>query len=668
MINKAPSLHSGLQRPFGMPSAMNFVTEPRLAKTIHVLHLEDDPADGELVQEMLASNGIVCQITLVKSSAEYQSTLAAREFDIILADQLIPGYDGLAAMRFAREHYPHTPFVFVSGTIGEDFAIDSLMEGATDYVLKRKLSRLVPAVKRALLESQNQRERQKAIKALQESELKLRDIVHNVPGVVYQLRIQMDGSKYFSFISPNSREMFGIDSDSLWTDWQMDAEMQCIDPSDRVAFRDSFQRAVTERTPWNFEGRIMMPAGNVKWFQGIASPSQIEQELVFNGMLLDVNERKLAEQSLSNQMENLRALNVINQAIIGGLDLKLTLDLFLKQALSQLHVDAADVLLFNPSMNKLELGAGRGFRPGTLKHMAHRTGETYASQIARERQIIQIANLKAVTQPSADAVLLVGEKFVSYVGVPLIAKGEVCGILEIYHRTLLMPGADWLAFLNLLGNQAAISIHNATLFNDLQRSNVELQLAYDTTLEGWAAALDMRDKETEGHTERVALMMVKLVQLAGLNEEEILNARRGALLHDIGKMGIPDSILLKPSSLTKEEMEVMRQHPVYAYQVLSRIQYLRPALDIPYCHHEKWDGTGYPRGLKGEQIPLLARLFAVLDVWDALTSDRPYRPAWTKKDAMALIVKDTGTHFDAKCVEVFIRLILQDEADQKPGG
>ena len=190
---------------------------------------------------------------------------------------------------------------------------------------------------------------------------------------------------------------------------------------------------------------------------------------------------------------------------------------------------------------------------------------------------------------------------------------------------------------------------------NLERSNRELFQAYDATIEGWSRALDLRDKETEGHYSAGHQMTVKLARAFGLSEAELVQVRWGSLLHDIGKMGVPDGILLKPGPLTEEEWVVMRKHPNFAYEMLSPIRYLRLALDIPYCHHEKWDGTGYPRGLKGDQIPLAARIFAVVDVWDALISDRPYRPAWTEEATVEYIQRSSGTHFDPQVVEVFIQ-------------
>ena len=190
----------------------------------------------------------------------------------------------------------------------------------------------------------------------------------------------------------------------------------------------------------------------------------------------------------------------------------------------------------------------------------------------------------------------------------------------------------------------------------LQRAHHELAQAYDETLKGWSLALELRDNETQGHSQRVTELTLSLAQAMGIGDGEIVHIRRGALLHDIGKMGIPDSILHKPGPLNEDEWKTMRQHPVYAYQLLSPIGYLRPALDIPYNHHEKWNGSGYPRGLKGEQIPLAARMFTVVDVWDALRDDRPYRAAWSDDNVRAYIREQADSHFDPQIVKVFLKL------------
>jgi HD-GYP domain-containing protein (c-di-GMP phosphodiesterase class II) len=216
-------------------------------------------------------------------------------------------------------------------------------------------------------------------------------------------------------------------------------------------------------------------------------------------------------------------------------------------------------------------------------------------------------------------------------------------------------------FLETLAGQAAIAIDNINLFNDLQTTNLELAQAYDATIEGWARALESRDLEIGGHDRRAVILTQKLARKLGVEEKQLAHIRRGALLHDIGKMGVPDHILQKTDELTDEEWEIMRQHPTFAHKWLSPIPYLKPALVIPYCHHEKWDGTGYPQGLKGDQIPLPARAFAVVDVWDALLSDRPYRKAWTQEKTLNYLREQSGKHFDPQVVTAFLELLLEEE-------
>lgn len=189
----------------------------------------------------------------------------------------------------------------------------------------------------------------------------------------------------------------------------------------------------------------------------------------------------------------------------------------------------------------------------------------------------------------------------------------------------------------------------------LQEAHTQLLKAYEATIEGWSHAMDLRDQETEGHSHRVAELTVELAKKLGMNESELVQARRGALLHDMGKLGVPDHILHKPGALNDEEWVFMKKHPQLAYNMLYPVEYLRPALEIPLCHHEKWDGSGYPRGLKGEEIPFAARLFAIVDVWDALTSTRPYRSAWSKEDALEYIREQAGKHFDPVIVEFFLK-------------
>ena len=372
--------------------------------------------------------------------------------------------------------------------------------------------------------------------------------------------------------------------------------------------------------------------------------------------------RSLLRQQTGRRLQQLTALSNIDRAISSTFDLRISLGLLLKHVTEQLGVDATDVLLFNPNLHILEFSAGLGFRTKPFEHARLGLGEGYAGQAAMKREIVHILDLTGQHDNPPLEKHLADEQFVSYYGVPLISKGQIMGVLEIFQRTQLEPDKEWLDFLDTLAGQAAIAIDSVMQFNNVQRSNNELAQAYDETIEGWSHALDLRDKETEGHSQRVSDMTLVIAQAFDIRAADLMQVRWGALLHDIGKMGVPDGILLKSGPLTDEEWVQMKKYPTFAYEMLSAIHYLKAALDIPYCHHEKWDGTGYPRGLKGEQIPLAARIFAVVDVYDALKSDRPYRPAWPEEKVLDHIRSLAGTHFDPQVVKICLELgLLKDQ-------
>ena len=386
------------------------------------------------------------------------------------------------------------------------------------------------------------------------------------------------------------------------------------------------------------------------------SPAEVHLLTTITEMAGNAIQRTRLHEETRLRLQQLAALHEIDQAITANFDVHLTFDAVLKQVITQLDVDAAAILLLNPHTQSLEYGSGQGFRSKAITRARLRLGEGIAGRAALEHRVIGVSNRSDSLDLSDQSPFLADENFVAFFAVPLIVKGQVKGVLDVFQRRPFEPTAEWLGFLETLAGQAAIALDNAELFSGLQRSNADLVLAYDTTIEGWSRALDLRDKETEGHTQRVTEMTIRLARTMGFSDADLVHIRRGGLLHDIGKMGIPDSILLKHGPLTEDEWAIMRQHPVYAYELLSPIAYLKSALDIPYCHHEKWDGTGYPRGLKGEQIPLAARIFAVVDVWDALLSDRPYRAAWMREQVLDHIRTLSGTHFDPQVVEQFLRL------------
>ena len=405
----------------------------------------------------------------------------------------------------------------------------------------------------------------------------------------------------------------------------------------------------------NSEERQSRPNGGSRWVKSNKLPLRDVNGAII-GLLEtyeDITDQKQSQDKVRCHIDKLAALRNIDAAINGSLDLGTILGVVVHETMKQLAADAACILLLNPFSLKLEYASGQGFKTDRIGRASVRIGESYAGSIAQSRKTRIIGDVRAIDEQCAPKTLLEREGLRSYVGIPLIAKGRIKGVLEIYHRTPLNPDLEWLSFAEAIASQAAIAIDNTELFDRLQVSHRELLLAYDSTIEGWSRALDYRDKETEGHSRRVAEFAVRIAGAMDIGGAKLVQVRRGALLHDIGKLGVPDNILLKPDNLTAEEFKVMQKHPEIAYDILSPIEFLRPALDIPYCHHEKWDGSGYPRGLKGEAIPLAARIFAVVDVWDALRFDRPYRPAWPVERIREHIAYLKGVHFDPKVVEIF---------------
>ncbi len=395
------------------------------------------------------------------------------------------------------------------------------------------------------------------------------------------------------------------------------------------------------------------PSGKC-WYESRLVPLSSGQYIM---LVRDITKYKQSEEKIKHHFGQLAALRSIDLAITSDLDLTPTLSVILDHVRDQLNIDAASILLFESNTQHLEFAAGTGFNTLALHHTRLRIGEEHAGMAALDRKVIHIHNLKSNHTAFLRSPLFAFENFIAYFAVPLIAKGQVVGVLEIFHRTFLETDEGWLNYMDMLAGQAAIAIDNARLFKKLKISNQELTLAYDKTIEGWSHAINLRDKETQEHSHRVTELTYKLAIQMGIKQPELTHICRGAMLHDIGKVAIPDNILLKPGPLSDEEWITMRRHPLIAVDMLASIEYLTPALDIPRSHHEKWNGMGYPNQLMGEDIPFAARLFAIVDVYDALTSDRPYRSAWSQTDTMKYLSDQSGTHFDPHVVPVFIEMM-----------
>ncbi|MBK9780806.1 MAG: GAF domain-containing protein [Anaerolineales bacterium] len=357
----------------------------------------------------------------------------------------------------------------------------------------------------------------------------------------------------------------------------------------------------------------------------------------------------------ATQRERMEALAGVGSVINSSLGLKKVLDEVMDSLIVLMKAERG-FLMLKDEKGDFRVQIARDANNQDLTEDVFSISKSIVRQVLERGETVLTTNAR--TDPRFEQQASVAAyQLLSILCAPLKVKDELIGVIYVDNRAQTgIFSSDELELISMFANQAAVAIDNARLFDGLQASNEELQEAYHATLEGWVRALDLRDKETEGHTKRVTALTEKLARKMGVDENALVHIQRGALLHDIGKMAIPDGILLKPAALSPEERTLIEMHPVYAYEMLTPIRFLSPALDIPYCHHEKWDGTGYPRGLSGDTIPLAARIFAVVDVWDALVSDRPYHKAMKPEDVKRKLREDSGRHFDPQVVDAFLEL------------
>lgn len=391
---------------------------------------------------------------------------------------------------------------------------------------------------------------------------------------------------------------------------------------------------------------------------------------IANVVAIGLQKAYLFEES-EKLVEKLTTINRIEQTILENLSLPTTLDILVDQLVGELDVDAADILYFHPTLKTLKLIAQTGFRQNILQRTDLEIGEGYAGEAAQSRSTVHIPDLTQEETEFTQSLAFAAEQFVSYFGLPLLAKGKLVGVMEIFHRSPLDPDRQKLELFEMVAGLAAIAIDHQNLQKDLERSRTEIIKGFDAIIEGWAQALELRGIESAGHARRAVDLTLRLAEELGLNGDTLVELRRGTLLHDIGKMGIPDQVLKKGKELTKEERKMIGRHPTDAFDLLGQIDALQSALDIPLYHHERWDGEGYPHGLKGKKIPFQARIFAIVDVWDALLTDRPYRDAWPRGKAVDHIKEQSGKHFDPRVVDAFLKIIESDrklEQDQEKVG
>ncbi|RRR78088.1 MAG: response regulator [Candidatus Viridilinea halotolerans] len=579
------------------------------------------------------------------SAIEALTLLEQHQVDLILLDVVLPDQDGFTVCARLRDdpRWREVPILFLTSLNDHASRLQGLNVGADGFISKPFDHGELLAQVRTIMRLNRYRH------LLNEQKRFVRLIQLAPDGIAV-----LDSQGRFVLVNPALVQLLGVMSETQLRGTPFSA---FLPPDGLERYHACMQRLIakqeqtlrTELLIQNSQGTAIA----VELSMGCVADIQGEQVQL---ILRDITARKQAEAQIQRQLAQLTSLHSMGVAITASLDLRHILARLLENIGNQLGVDACAILLLNQQSGTLELAASHGLDlPDDADLLLH-SDEGLAGMVFQAERPLAETQYAQQTWPNPRDRLL-ATRFASYFALPLRARGEVQGVLELFLLQPFSPDHVWWLYVEALAVQAAIAIHTAMLFEQLQLSSAELTHAYNATIEGWSRALDLRDHETEGHSLRVTDLTMQLARAMGVTGEDLEHIRRGSLLHDIGKMGIPDSILLKPGPLSAAEWEVMRQHPTYAYEWLAMIPFLQQTLIIPYGHHEKWDGTGYPRGLKGEAIPLAARIFSVVDVWDALRSQRSYRPAWSDERTLEYIKERAGSHFDPAVVAAFVRLI-----------
>ena len=351
----------------------------------------------------------------------------------------------------------------------------------------------------------------------------------------------------------------------------------------------------------------------------------------------------------------LECLLELSRTAAAGVDRDAALNMILRVATTELRLDAAAILRLDPGKGLLEPVSYFAL-PAEFEKRRVLLGAEFGGRAARDLRPVTVSDCTAPCAAELVPGFAAIEGFQSCWALPLLAGDRSLGVFEIYSRRRRVLDTLPRVFLEALAEHAAIALALDDARMTCNRMAGELTIAQDLAMQGWCRTLELRDPDTQAHSRRVAPVAVALSRALGVHESHLIHIHRGALLHDIGKIAVPDRILSKPGPLTPEEWQVMRRHPGDALELLYSADFLKPALEIPYCHHEKWDGTGYPRGLRGADIPMAARIFSVVDVWDALGSKRPYGSVWSPSDIRGYLQQEAGTHFDPAVVDAFLRL------------
>jgi len=580
-----------------------------------VLHLEDSQADAELIRETLINGGIDCDIVLVKTYDDFVHALDTYEFNVILMDYTLPSTDGLAALGAVRKKFPDIPVIFVAGTMGEELAVETLKAGATDYVLKERPGRLVPSVKRALREAEDRISRIKAHEEKKESEALYLSLVENAPDVIFRLA----EDKTILSLNPAFEKITGWSRD----DWLHKTFLPLLHPDDIPLALEKFQELFQGKTPLPYELRFRLKSGDYLVAEMFITPMIKNGKVIeVHGIARDVTERKKYEKRLKQSADEWRTTFDSVQFGIMLLDRDfriLRANTFISEMTGVPITDIKGRKCF-----EIIHGTDKPIEGcpcvTTMKTLSTTVSEIYEPGMKRHFLI----SVAPFLDEKGDV------------------RANVHSLIDITDKR---------------ENEKKITESRDAFFNmlkDLDFSYKELREVYNGLIVAFVNALDAKSHWTKGHSVRVTHYAVSIAKVLGFREADIEVLNTASLLHDIGKIGTYDAVLDKPGRLTDEEFALVQRHPGKGADILSPIRQFQQILPIIRHHHERIDGKGYPDGLKDNEIPFFSRIIHVADSYDAMTADRPYRPAPGKEFAISEFKKYSGIQFDAQVVEAFL--------------
>jgi len=625
---------------------------------LHLLILEDNPADAELAIRELKKEGFVVEWSLVDTEEAFREALDQRP-KIILADYTLPSFDGLSALKIKQEIVPEIPLVILSGNIGEEIAVECIKSGATDYVLKDKLFRLGPVVKRSLAEAQVHRERREARESLQESEERYRNLIEST----YDLIQSVAPDSRFLFVNRAWQETLGytkveLPNINLW---------KIIHPQSLPHCQKIFSQVIKEKSIKNIQATFVAKDGSPIQVEGNVIGRYMGDKLIAtHGFFRDITERKQAEENVLMLQSLQNAISKINQLLVRVKDESELFQIVCNILIKVKYIKFAWIGLTNKEDFTIKPVAQAGLEEGYLSSIKvtwddseYGNGPTGIALKTFQPFIMRNIEHDPKFKPWRNKALKRG--YLSTIALPLIYEEETIGVLNVYSGTKETFGEDEVRFLKEVAEDIAIGIRSLRSELQLKQSYQKLEMAMNATIGAMSKIIEAKDPYTAGHQQRVSQLATAIAKELNLSQDKIEGARIASLIHDIGKIGIPTEILSKPTKLTDIEFSLIKEHSQKGYDILKSIDFSYPVANIVLQHHERLNGSGYPNHLKGDKILLKARIIGVADVVEAMSSHRPYRPSLGIEKALEEISQNRGILYEPEVVDACLKLFKEKE-------